>query len=284
MLTQLDAISTSEATADTLTCHLDNRAVLDSIQCQDIQGLDPVKAAINTTQYADIDGAYVTGESTDSRNIVLTFGYNPDWVTNTIEALRQTLYQYFMPRQTVRLTFTSTHLPTVQIDGIVESMDPNIFSQDPQVQVSIICPAPAFLGITPVTVNLTAYAMSATPTLVDTIGYTGSLPAPIHLAMHKQIGGIDYDDNILIQNGAQSFEVEGGVSSIFYFTFDSTDGERDVRVIGESDPLINQTLMTFVTGPQTWVKLLPGLNPLFVKTIPGGQNVVVTYTPRFGGL
>ena len=57
------------------------------------------------------------------------------------------LYKYLLPEQWTRLRFFSDHLPTVDIAGVVETFEPNIFSQDPEIQVSILCPKPDFVDI-----------------------------------------------------------------------------------------------------------------------------------------
>lgn len=280
MLSQLDVISTSTEISNTLTCHLDQRAVLDLIQVQDIQGLDPVKATINTTEYADIDGGYFTGASVDIRNIVITFGYNPDWAENTIETLRQTLYQYFMPKQAIRLTFTSTHLPPVQIDGFVESMEPNIFSQDPSVAVSIICPDPPFVGVDEVTLDLITVAF--VPVTVDTVGYIGSVETPFHMVISKG-SGPDVGSIIIgieTQYGHFNFAADG-IDATTTLEFDSTDGAREII---EHRAGVTGSLMGALYADPLWHKLQPGGNNLCVITGSGGQSAVVTYHPRFGGL
>lgn len=280
MLQQIDVISTSGATADTLTCHMDQRAALDLIQVQDIQGLDPVKATVNITDYADIDGGYFTGAATPERNIVVTFGYNPDWNANTIESLRQNLYKYFMPKQSVRVTITSTHLPTVQIDGIVESIDPDIFAQDPAVAVSIICPAPDFIGVAEVTLNLVTEPVSVTPSS-DTVGYIGSVETPFHMVVSKG-SGADFTGNVGIGSQAGHIVAETTIDINNSMEFDSTDGARVIDNVNEYG--IHTSLMNQVYAGLTWIKLQPGSNTLWAGTYAGGNAVVVTYHPRFGGL
>lgn len=279
MLTQLDVVSTSGGTEETLACYLDQHAMLDLIQVQDIQGFEPVKATVNITDYADLDGGYLTGATVNQRNIVITFGYNPDWDTHTIEELRQDLYKYFMPKQNVRLTITSTHLPQVQIDGVVESMDPNIFSQNPSVVVSILCPDPDFVGVDEVTVNLVSVVAGSEPT-IDTVDYEGSVEAPFHLILTKG-SGPDSSGNIGIKNQFGQFLVLATVDAATSLVFDSTDGARMINKVISGAPT---SLMRLIYSSARWIKLHQGSNKLCVVTYTGGQAVVVTYHPRFGGL
>jgi hypothetical protein len=76
---------------------------------------------------------------------VLTLGLNPNWVDQTVASLRRVLYRYLMPEAWTKLRFFSDDMPTVDIEGYVESFDPNMFTQDPEIQVSIICPKPDFI-------------------------------------------------------------------------------------------------------------------------------------------
>lgn len=284
MLTELDVVTTyidPLSDTDLLTFHLGTTAYLDKIQVHNIDGIGPVKATVNTTQYGSIDGSYFTGSSLPERNIVITVGYNPDWGDGgTIEELRQVLYQYFMPKQVVGLTFRSTHMPDVDIAGIVESVDPNIFSQDPEVQVSIICPDPAFYGTELVTVDLVALVIGAEEELVDTIGYTGNVPTPIKVEVTKG-SAIDYTGEILIENINGSFHVNSSINSTHSLEFDSTDGSRKIDDVTSSS---RTSLIPQVDDSDTWVKLQSGKNYFSVRTTTGGQAVQVSYLPQFGGL
>src|SRR5664279_2906619 len=64
----------------------------DPIQILKVDGLGPVKAAVTTTPFGDFDGESLPAASVGKRNIVLTFGLNPDWADQTFESLRAILY------------------------------------------------------------------------------------------------------------------------------------------------------------------------------------------------
>jgi hypothetical protein len=76
---------------------------------------------------------------------------NPNWATQSIADLRRTLYKYFRPTDKVELTFNSDEAPLqVHIFGTVESMDPEMFTQEPSIQVSILCHEPNFKALAPI--------------------------------------------------------------------------------------------------------------------------------------
>jgi hypothetical protein len=115
---------------------------------RDVGGLGPVKAGIATSDLAGQDGKVFQGASVDSRNITLTLGYRPDFGAGlTVQDLRRSLYAHFAPKRAVKMYFWSDDFQTVIINGYVESCEPNIFSEDPEVVVSIICVDPYFTAL-----------------------------------------------------------------------------------------------------------------------------------------
>lgn len=105
---------------------------------QNIDGLGPPKANINTTEMATNDGAIFNSARATSRNIVITLGFlfQPD-----IETIRQLSYKYFPIMEQVKLKITTSNR-IGEVYGRVESNEPVIFSQQQTTQISIICPNP----------------------------------------------------------------------------------------------------------------------------------------------
>lgn len=110
---------------------------------QNITGLGPVKADINSTKFATSDGSAFNSARLDSRNIVMTLRLldNP-----TIEAMRQKSYKYFPIKKRIRFMI-ETDNRKCEIYGYVETNDPIIFSKKEITQISIICPDPYFYSI-----------------------------------------------------------------------------------------------------------------------------------------
>lgn len=108
-----------------------------------ITGLGAGTATINTTEVATNDGAYFNSARLSSRNIILTlaFLHKP-----TIEHTRQLSYKYFPIKTKVTLRF-ETDNRLAEIEGYVESNEPDIFSQEEGTSISIICPNPYFYSV-----------------------------------------------------------------------------------------------------------------------------------------
>ena len=105
-----------------------------------ITGIGPGTATINTTDRATGDGSLFNSARSPQRNIVISLRYL--W-NNTIEESRQLLYRYFPLKRKVTLLF-ETDNRTAEIEGYVETNDPNIFSKVQGSDISIICPDPNF--------------------------------------------------------------------------------------------------------------------------------------------
>lgn len=105
-----------------------------------ITGLGPGKASINTTEVSTNDGGIFNSARLPSRNIVIGLVYM--W-QGSIEEVRHKSYKYFPLKKKVKLTI-ETDTRTADIEGYVESNEPNIFSKAQGADISIVCPNPLF--------------------------------------------------------------------------------------------------------------------------------------------
>ncbi len=112
----------------------------ESLQILTVDGLGPVKADIKRTALAVMDGSQVSMVRAPERNIVMSLALldNP-----TVEDSRRLLYRYFPIKETITMA-VETDQRTLEIEGVVESADPEIFLRNSTAMVSIICPNPWF--------------------------------------------------------------------------------------------------------------------------------------------
>ena len=103
-----------------------------------ITGLNPTAANLIFTDLAGVDGARYNSGKREKRNIVIVLSYKPP-----IEINRNLIYKYFPTNTAVRLYF-ETDSKSVFIDGYVETNEVELFTQNEQSQISIICPDPYF--------------------------------------------------------------------------------------------------------------------------------------------
>lgn len=285
MLTQLE-IFTPRVTTAPLPI-VDGTPATDPIQIRSIDGLGPVAAQVNTEQYGSVSGEFYKGSFTGKRNIVLTIGLNPNWYNQTIESLRQILYAYFMPGSKVKLRFTSTHMAQVDIEGYVETMEPSMFSKDPEIQVSIICPKPAFIGSSLTVVpGPTLSLPDGEPTVIN---YLGTLPtgfvltvAPTELTPIMTGGEVRIINDDLI-GPIDIFTVIATIDSSKFLKISTVQGDKYVRQVATPSGTPTSILGQQSPG-SVWMELQQGLNNFRVMSEAPGQVWTLEYYERYGGI
>lgn len=248
------------------------------IQIREIQGLGPVKSEISKVPYATGRGDLFQGSSTGTRNIILSLGLSPTWATQTMTSLRQLLYRYFMPESWTTMRFYSDELPVVGIRGIVESFEPNMFSADPEIQISILCPKPDLVDI-----NTTLLSGSVNNAPVA-INYTGTVPSGFQLRLESTgyLGGLTVindtpderqrlDLTAALANTSQYVEVNTvrSLRYVYNVTYGTNDAVNILAKMGKDSD---------------WPELRPGSNSLLIIAAAGGVTWSLGYFNRFGGL
>lgn len=138
----IKTVTVTNYLGESLTLELSNPWDI-GIAITKIEGLGPVKADINSTEISSGDGARFNSARIGTRNIVFTFRLLE---APTVEDSRQKTYKYFPVKTNVTLLF-ETDNRLCQITGYVESNKPNIFSEEEDTQISIICPNPYFISM-----------------------------------------------------------------------------------------------------------------------------------------
>lgn len=107
---------------------------------KEITGLGPATANINVTELSTNDGGLFNSARVEMRNIVMKLEF---LAMPTVEDVRQLSYQYFPLKRKVTLR-VETDNRISEIDGYVESNEPDIFSKNESTKISIVCPDPYF--------------------------------------------------------------------------------------------------------------------------------------------
>lgn len=103
-----------------------------------VTGLTPPAATINTGTIATKDGGTYNSSRFENRNIVLYIKPRRD-----IEKTRINLYTYIRAKHYIKL-YLKNGTRDVWIDGYVETVDGDLYTQSQEIQVSIICTDPYF--------------------------------------------------------------------------------------------------------------------------------------------
>jgi phage-related protein len=280
VLTEVKAYS-SWASAPTLLLDQDGRPETDLVQIRNIEGLEPVKASVNTSLFGSVDGAAYTGASVPNRNIVLTIHPNPDWHTWKYEDLRKLIYSYFMSKKPVRLVFYSDEDSPVEIFGIVESVDNSIFSKDQEFNVSVICPDPYFTSLDPKVITGQSIRSGGAPRVVT---YNGSVETGIRVKVSFSSGTAPTTIGIQVGDPKVSyFNVTATVGSTLYLDMSSVAMQKYVQNVSIGSGVITNLLSKMQEGSK-WPLFEQGDNNFSVITDQGVQDWELSFYERFGGL
>jgi hypothetical protein len=282
VLTEVKAFS-SWRSAPTLPLSENGRSETDLIQIRNIDGLDPVKASVNTSPYGAVDGASYVGSSVLSRNIVLTLHPNPDWDTWTFEGLRQLIYSYFMPKRASRLVFYSDEIPPVEISGYVEDVTANMFSKDPEYLVSVICPQPYFVSLTPKVITGQSIRSGGAVTVVE---YEGTIESGIKVKLSATTAPDPTSIGIQIGDPVISYtDIVAGVDATKFFEMSSVPMQKYAQNVDIGTGVISNLLSrTHIQEGSEWPMLQPGENEFAVITNQGVQDWELSFYELFGGL
>ena len=216
-----------------------------------IDGLSPMPAAINGIQAVGYDGGIYTGSRCDNRNISLQIVFN-----NNIENARQRLYNFFATKNYVRLYFKNANR-NVYIDGYVESMEVDLFSEMQSADISIICFQPFFVD-------------AEDPTHILTYGQiTALFEMPFEIDTESQ--GIEFS---LSSGEGISAEVIGGDSEsgvIFFITLTNS--------VGQQDRMVELHVVNDTTGEEIVIERRMAFNStervheIYINTFKGSKQV-----------
>lgn len=259
---------------------------LDPLQVRNIDGLEPVNADIKSEPFASGDGEQILGDPTvGKRNIVVTLGLNPNWVDQTMASLRRQLYRYWMPKAWTKLRFFSDDMATVDIEGHVESFKPNMFSEDPEIQVSIICPKPDFIEPD----ATLYYGVVDDGTAELEFEYGGSVPAGFELRVDYAAANVAYTGPLTVSvqqepEAPQILVVDPvTIDAISHFKLSTIKNAKRIQKVANVDGAVVNLLMN-MSDASVWPEFKPGTNLLKVAASETGQAWTLAFFNRYGGL
>lgn len=184
-----------------------------------IQGLNPPPAQINMTTLVGLDGARYNSAKLETRNIVITVRINGD-----VEKNRNQLYRFFKTKDRCTFYFSNeTH--DVSIEGYVDSLECDLFTNSETAQISVICPFPYFRSVSEI------IADSETVFEVFTFPFSINIGEPVIISSISE----DADGGIDVYNGS---ETETGVILEIDFNEDADSIEIKNVTTGDDMKLI----------------------------------------------
>lgn len=242
-----------------------------------VDGLDPVKATIVSSSYAQRDGDQYQSSRRGPRDIVFKLnaflGYGA-----TIRQIRKYLMGYLMPRSLVSLRFYDDEIEPVDIVGRVEIFNFPLFVEDPDVTISIHCESPDFLALTP--------DVFSGNTVADTtevlINYDGEVSSGIQLQLNVNRALPSFSIFHRPANDAvRTLDFTQALSAGDVLTLSTVPGAKAAKLTRAGS---DSSLLYGVTPYSNWIELEPGDNYLRVYAAGAAIPYTLTYVTRYGGL
>jgi hypothetical protein len=246
---------------------------------KDIEGLNPVKATLTSSTLSQVDGAQFQNARRDPRNITISVGLEPDYVTTTVQSLRDALYSYFTTKAVVDLAFFLDNVEYVVTTGQVESCENSMFSADPQVDISLICYDPDFYF--PEMTNLSSETVPNTN--ANMVDYQGTTDTGVIFTLNVNR---DMTSVILYNIAPDGIVQQFGITGATFTDGDviivnSVPGFRSVTLTRDG---VTSSILYWVDAFPTWITLKKGINQFRAYSLGNGVPYDLTYTAKIGGI
>lgn len=238
-----------------------------------VEGLGPVKATISSSNFAQLDGADYQSARREVRNIILSIALEPDWANESVSDLRDRVYNFFMPKSLVDLRFYTTNKNPLWTQGYVESAEPELFTAEPTIAVSIMCFNPDFYDQMPVMIS----GMTSTSTTFTDVDYAGSVASGIRLEIMPNRALTDFS---IYLNDSQ-LDFTGALQAGDNLQITTEPGFKSVRLLRAGS---ETSYLHGVTPQSDWVRFEQGSNKIRVHATGAAIPYNVYYVNRYGGL
>lgn len=251
----------------------------DSFLVQDIDGLGPVKATLVSTSFTGLPGEQLNSKRRETRNIKIQLGLNPDLsALETVESLRFQLYRFFLSESDISLRFYSDSGLTVDILGTVETCEPAIFTQNPSVDISIMCYAPDFYD--PTVVNVPSNTTSGTT--MTYITYDGHIDTGMVFTLNVNRTLTEFTLYNTPPNGdVLSLEFAGALASGDVLVISTVPGSKGVTLTRSG---VISSMLWAVSPQSNWLKLERGINAFRAYAAGAAIPYTIDYTNKYGAL
>lgn len=295
----IKALTFINYTDDALTVTLTDASPESGLLITNVTGLGPAKGQINATEIATSDGSVFNSARVESRNIVVTFRFT---FSPMIEDSRQLTYKYFPLKKPVTVVI-ETDNRLLAAYGYVESNEPNIFSENEETQISIICPDPylydaktgtnttVFSGIEPMFEFAFDNNDPVTPLLEmgamyslrqQNITYEGDSDVGIIFRLHALgtvenivLYNVDTNESMRIDTDKLALLTGAGFNNGDDIIINTNTGLKSAVLLrnGKTTNILN-----CISKDADWIRLYKGDNQLAYRAEVGTENIMLTLT------
>lgn len=259
----------------------------------DIDGINPPKATINTSQLALIDGAKFNSAKLEMRTINVAFVIQDDAAANRVE-----VYKVLKTKHPVTVYYKS-ETRDVYISGYVESVEVDYGGNPQKISVAVLCPYPYWQAAQSIVNDLSsvigmfhfAFASTETPELV--FGYIDPI-----VSIEVENGG-DIETGIIIELYASEaienpkvidyetgeyIQLEMTMEQADLITIDTRIGHKTATLLRDG---ATNSVFNAVAKGSTWLQLAIG-GSTFTYTADGGAatglSVKISHTNIYEGV
>jgi tail protein len=281
----LKALSATNSRGQLLSIPLEDEGI--GFYIRDIKGLDPVKATLVSSSFANMDGSQYQSSRREARNIVITLGLDPDYGVKGVEELRKQLYAYFLPKLQIDMTYTMfdkfatdvlEQTLDLHITGVIESFDAPLFTDDPQATISVMCFDPDFVDQNTVTFD----GMSVSDLTETTVTYDGSIDTGVYFRImpDRELDAFTVyhrpPDQTLRTVDVQLPLIAGDILII-----SSVRGDKYANLISGG---VQSSVLYGITPQSAWIELQEGDNSFRVYSDGDPVPFRIEYFNKYGGL
>lgn len=242
-----------------------------------IEGLDPVKANIVSSSFANEDGEQHQSSRREARNIIMKLGLKMG-MAGSVSLLRSQLMKFFMPKLKVRLTFYREDGPDVEIEGVVETFNCPMFTQEPEATIGLMCHKPDFV----------------VPHVYGSSNYT-TFDVDEHYIEYDGTVETGFEFRLTVDRSISQFTMyhrsnEESISQMLFaepliagdiLTISSVAGDKRVTLTRAGS---DSSLLYAVSPDSQWLQLSPGSNYIRVYAEGAAIPYTITYSSKVGGL
>lgn len=255
---------------------------LSGYEVRDIDGLDPVAAVLVSSSFANKDGEEFQSAKRVKRNILPKLGIAPDYTSESVAQLRNNLYNWFMPKSWVKLSFFSDDdFPTVEIEGRVETMEaPRFGANSKKADISIVCFDPDFIVPTPVTFE----GDTTSGTTESELTYSGSVDTGFvfRLFVDRTINEFTIYQR-LADNTINTMDFESPIDLVAgdVLEISTVAGSKGAWYTRSG---VKSSILYAISPTSAWPRLDPGVNNIRVYAAGAAIPYSLEYRVRYGGL
>lgn len=248
-----------------------------------IEGLSPPPATINSSVNTTMDGSTINSTRVENRNIVVYMTIEGD-----VEENRINLYKYFPVKKAVTLYFTNG-TRDVSIEGVVELIECDLFTNKQIAQISLICAKPYFKAASELVTQFSG--------IVPLFEFPFAIPAAgvefstIETGLRKTILNTgDVETGAIITLSATGTVENPVIYNVFTrnrialnFTMQPSDvivintnpGQKSINLIRGG---LTTNILGYMTKDSTWLTLQSGDNVFTYSTDSGEANLSVVFS------